>query len=374
MVNGLAQAQQPARQGYAAINNNPQAQGMQGQAPAAQRNPMTTAAGNPNAATDSPVQTQSPLAQPKTDTVTILGKEVKKRTLFTGLAIAALAIGAAALGKFRDKTPGCVKKAISEAESMQTAADEIQKRAGSLIDTFNKKCSEIQSIFDNGEVTLENGNFKVKIEDGLEGAGKIMNEYAEDGKTILRTSTFYPDDENKFSLMNFIEFLEDSKKNIYSVPTTQRGNYSYVEGIETLLDKEGNACATKEAHGLKWLPNGSTTYYENLQQANGAEHYEKIYQNLPNGISFYQEGRSGIADGAPANIEKQILMKNDTLSSYSADIKYQNGTEITNTNLTYKNGTPNCYNKYLVDTPGRDAKAEKTLRRTSDDKWIDTAY
>ena len=67
-------------------------------------------------------------------------------------------------------------------------------------------------------------------------------------------------------------------------------------------------------------------------------------------------------------------MSGDNLYSYSSNIEFRNETTITGANLLFKNGEPECYNKILVATPGRDAKAEKTLRKTPEDKWAKTAY
>ena len=112
----------------------------------------------------------------------------------------------------------------------------MQKRREDFINSFNQKHSSIQRIFDDGDKPLENGKFKVKIEDIPDGIGKKMNEYAEDGETIIRTSQFYPDSDNKkFSLSTFTEFLENSKQNMYSITSAEQGTKFTYEEPYTIL-------------------------------------------------------------------------------------------------------------------------------------------
>ena len=374
MANGISQANSAMMGNSLVGQNHPMTSAnrninTQGQNPAKQKTPAIQAAGNTTQ------QTVSPLAQPKADTVTILGKQIKKKTLFAGLTLAVLAIGATVFSRVH-KTPNCVKKAISEAEGLQTTAKEMQKIREDFINSFNQKHSSIQRIFDDGDKPLENGKFKVKIEDIPDGIGKKMNEYAEDGETIIRTSQFYPDSDNKkFSLSTFTEFLENSKQNMYSITSAEQGTkFTYEEGIEAIVDKEGKKYGNKAERGFElFLDNGKTMYYENRQTINQVQHhYEKTYQNLPNTKAYYQEGISSVPN--QTNIEKQIQMSGDNLYSYSSNIEFRNETTITGANLLFKNGEPECYNKILVATPGRDAKAEKTLRKTPEDKWAKTAY
>ena len=82
-------------------------------------------------------------------------------------------------------------------------------------------------------------------------------------------------------MSTFTEFLENSKQNMYSITSAEQGTkFTYEEGIEAIVDKEGKKYGNKAERGFElFLDNGKTMYYENRQTINQVQHhYEKTYR------------------------------------------------------------------------------------------------
>lgn len=204
-------------------------------------------------------QTGSPATQeaPKKDTFTFAGKTIKKKTAIIGglgILASAAAIGAAIVfGVRRGKTPAQILpepvKLATEAANAMTgranetadaakamtermnetagAAGKMQEAAESLIDKANelaenlqkeaeqiaesaqKKLDSIRELFNNGGKDAD-GKAVATIKDGVDDvAEKIMEEFADDGTTVLRRSRFLNNDRGEF--ISIDEFARDGK-------------------------------------------------------------------------------------------------------------------------------------------------------------------
>ncbi len=161
---------------------------------------------------------------PKSDTITIAGKTIKKKTaIIGGLSVlaATVAVGAAiAFGASRGKAPAGV-------EVMEAAAEDMSKKAAELTEAVQKKIDNVIELFKNGGKDAE-GKVVATIGDGGSLSDKFMEELAEDG-TVIRRSLFT---DGKLSLIQ--EYLQDEKMNqIYLKDGMPR---EYEEGIEILSD------------------------------------------------------------------------------------------------------------------------------------------
>ncbi len=163
---------------------------------------------------------------PKSDTITIAGKTIKKKTAIMaglGTLAAAAAVGAAIVfGARKGKVPAEVKAATEAAEAMTQKANE-------LVETVQKKIDSVVELFKNGGKDAD-GKIVATISDSADDVSeKIMEEFAEDGSTVLRRSIFKNDVPALIE-----EFTEDGKGNViflsYGKP------YEYHEGIEGLPD------------------------------------------------------------------------------------------------------------------------------------------
>lgn len=150
----------------------------------------------------------------KADTVTIAGKEIKKKTAVAGFLAAAAIIGAGIIYTARKG------KVPPEAKEMVQKAEEFSQNA---IKTVN----EIMELFQNGGKNSE-GKIVAQITHSKDNdALKFMNEFAQDGTTPVRKSTFIND-----MLCRVEEFTSDNKQNTAFLQNNKLKIYR--EGVESL--------------------------------------------------------------------------------------------------------------------------------------------
>ncbi len=199
---------------------------------------------------------------PKSDTITIAGKTIKKKTAIMaglGTLAAAAAVGAAIVfGARKGKVPAEVKAATEAAEAMTQKANE-------LVETVQKKIDSVVELFKNGGKDAD-GKIVATISDSADDVSeKIMEEFAEDGSTVLRRSIFKNDVPALIE-----EFTEDGKGNViflsYGKP------YEYHEGIEEF------SSGTIKMGKILFLPDGKPDeYHEGIKLfSDGSEKIAKI--------------------------------------------------------------------------------------------------
>lgn len=126
-------------------------------------------------------------AAAKGDVITIAGKQISKKKAIIGSATILAAIaGVAALaisGKFGTAKIG------KEVDALTKEAGELANEARKTIDNVTAKFNEM--IAGNKTEEVIDGKTITKLIDDADNAGrKIMNEFTEDGETLLRTSNF----------------------------------------------------------------------------------------------------------------------------------------------------------------------------------------
>ncbi len=162
----------------------------------------------------------------KADTVTVAGKEIKKKTAVAGFLAAAAVIGAGIIYAVRKG------KAPLEAKEMMQRANEFSENA-------HKTVNEVMELFQNGGKNSE-GKMVAQITHSKDSdVLKFMNEFAQDGTTPVRKSTFIND-----MLCRVEEFTSDNKQNTAFLQNNKLTIYR--EGEETLPD--GIYKTAKEAY------------------------------------------------------------------------------------------------------------------------------
>ncbi len=239
--------------------------------PALQNN--TPQAPAPNLTQDG---TNSLEKSPKSDTITIAGKTINKKTAIKAglgaLATAAvIGIGIFAF-KGRGKTPLMpVEPPVPApapapapapvdimstdpaklADELQASANEMLQRANKIIETAQKKVEAVTELFKNGGKDAS-GKVVATIEDSTDPkfSGKIMKEFAEDGTTVIRESQFDTDgcyitdflaDGSKTVTDSYLHDnigFSDGIKQVTYEPSTGKGAMHYIEGIAAKPTKQ----------------------------------------------------------------------------------------------------------------------------------------
>ena len=220
---------------------------------------------------------------PKSDTITIAGKTIKKKTAIMaglGTLAAAAAVGAAIVfGARKGKVPAEVKAATEAAEAMTQKANE-------LVETVQKKIDSVE-LFKNGGKDAD-GKIVATISDSADDVSeKIMEEFAEDGSTVLRRSIFKNDVPALIE-----EFTEDGKGNV--ILFTDGKPIEYNEGFE------GFSSGTKKMAKELLIHDGKPyEYHEGLEEfSSGTIKMGKILF-LPDGKpDEYHEGIKLFSDGS----------------------------------------------------------------------------
>ncbi len=243
---------------------------------------------------------------PKSDTITIAGKTINKKTAIkAGLgalaAAAVIGIGVFAF-KGRGKTPpipteppvptpapapvpeGSPLDPAKLADELQASANEMFQRANEMKETAQKKIDAVVELFQNGGKDSK-GNVIAKITDKAEGSTeKVMQEFAEDGTTVTRESIF-----KNGILAKITEFLEGGKENRAIFRNNEGKLTIYIEGadgnktakmlnMEAGLYREGieTGDTTKIARSLNWHKG---EYAENTEE-NFTEGIKKVLRAL----------------------------------------------------------------------------------------------
>lgn len=278
-----------------------------------QNNPQTPA---PNMVQDG----QNMLEKtPKSDTITIAGKTIKKKTAIKA-GLGALATAAViGIGVFtfrgRGKTPPApvippvqppVPAPVPEsapldpaklADELQTSANEMLQRANETIETAQKKVETATELFNNGGKDAS-GKVVAQIEDIVETKShlypaKIMREFAEDGTTIIRESEFDKD------VCHIAEFLADGTRS----------------ASITAMYNDGSMLVRTPTRKLTHHPNigkGSIEYTEGLVETKNIKAPTRILSFIDGQLAEYKENT--VVDKKGSLIQKIIRFMQGTPS------------------------------------------------------------
>lgn len=288
---------------------------------------------------------------PKNDTVTIGGKEYKKKNLIiAGLGITTAVLAAAALA-FKGKSavsalPEEIKLADISAKEIAQNASAMLRRAREFENSAIKSTETVKGLIkESRELTLKAqdvvGNVveefrKIKaldpkspyvvkdqtitrkfIPDASENID-IMEEYIDTGvkQMLFRTSSF-----NKAGALQSIEELIDGdKRNIYHL--TSQGKLTLFEsGVEVLQDGKGRLID----HRLLFENGAANIFQKNIQRHADSEKIESILEIAGNAPLTYKEGFERLADGTET-YKRIIDYKQGKLYKMKEDVRLENST------------------------------------------------
>lgn len=304
---------------------------------------------------------------PKSDTITIAGKTIQKKTAIKAglgaLATAAvITIGVIAF-RSRGKVPPEIKEANAAAEEMKNAAVELAGKAGELAEAAQKKIDAVVDLFKSGGKDAD-GKVVANIAAGTNPNEKIMEELAEDGTTVARRSLFTDD-----ILTSIEEFLEGGKKNEINLiggklDTCSEGIEILSDGSETVsryLSMNGDKPG-QYAEGFKRTPAGDRQW-DKLLRFDSFDGKEEI-------ICLSLQRTEG-ADHSETTSKYISLQNNGSIRSYEENFEQKATREKTlGKFLDYKDGAPARYLENLeIESDGTQTFA-KGFNLNSQGKWL----
>ncbi len=276
---------------------------------------------------------------PKKDTITIAGKEFKKKNaLLTGLGIAA-AITVAGILAFRgkNKTPmpddvkvasDTAKSLISRAKNTLSNATIFREEGRESVDKICALADEADTIADKINSTIETVTRRFHTDDPFDVAEgittqildepdrkmRVLQEFMDENTTPFRVSLF-----NKDGIVeNITETMANGKKSIISI--TEKGKvHSYEEGVAELSDRT-------VTDKILTFENGRVSRYKQnvVKFANGEEETAMVLDLLNGKPQTYMEGiKKTKGEVAVEHIKRAIDFKDGNIQEYREGIEIQ---------------------------------------------------
>lgn len=273
---------------------------------------------------------------PEKDTVTIAGKEFKKKNLmFAGLGIATTVAIAALAFRGKGNMSLEIKVAainaqqildnaeatLSRATAFRDKGAEYTKQADAILESANKVTAKIREVMENTTIAFKKGegiDSETSIKRVITRGDTIdtLEEYIETGATpiLFRTSRF-----NKDNVLQSIEVRADEgKKDLYTFVTG--GKIKTFEGGVIKLPDNGG----KTADIILDFENGKIIKYrENTRIGTDATSAEKMLELSDEVPKTYQEGYWESSEGAK-KIKLIVDFKNGSLYKIKEDVELKN--------------------------------------------------
>ncbi len=274
------------------------------------------AAQQDNAATASPANNSTKMPESKGDTVTLFGKEIKKKHVIAGGIIGGATIVGITVAVINHIKKGKIGQATKAAKEMLAEATGLSEKVNSTVAEVSK-------------LAAGSSNKNVKIE------GDIIKEFDNAGKLIRKTTL------ESGSPKKIVEYLEDNKKNIITLSNgdstrTFKGQYEKVaDGVE------------------KWAQELVTTKDGNPSM------YAKNVEKTSDGIKTFAK-KILIKDGKADGYFEKIQQKGNDIQKYAFGLEFKDGeaSKFIKGFEKLQDGTEKIKRTFVPDNNGKWQKAK----------------